>query len=443
MARMTRSNQHRIFPMLVVGLLLLRPIFWQTLPDLMTAAAFMLGLALVGFWFVINRRWTQLRLGWSGVSWLLLAIFAGASHVALTPNLSASVLFLVTAVLVMLLSSTSSEWIASAFTVLLVFVAVHAAATIFFYFFPGSYPGLVKTRFFPDDYGATGYKSALTSHFSYNALYCTLGFLIAGSRVLYAPSPRRHVWAGWGLTAFFLLALVLTAKRGQFLFGVLALVLLYLCSNANGKFLKITAVGVIFVAGLLWLSTVSTGINTLISRLSATLENTDIRQATSGRNLLWEYALDGWSEHPVLGNGWHSFHFFWPEGSRESFHSHNQLLNLLYETGLIGLTLFLCAAITSTVLAVKTLRRTLTVTEQTGALQQNAAAALAIQLFLLIYACTTGELLNSHYSFVPYFLAVAASLAYQRELHEHDGADASQAPAFPVARLRRGRLSSA
>lgn len=67
-------------------------------------------------------------------------------------------------------------------------------------------------------------------------------------------------------------------------------------------------------------------------------------EASSGRTMIWTRALGSMFDHPVTlitGFGWFAY-----ESSRYfSFATHNSYLNILYNLGLIGLSLFLMVAV--------------------------------------------------------------------------------------------------
>ncbi|MBO5911879.1 MAG: O-antigen ligase family protein [Clostridia bacterium] len=67
------------------------------------------------------------------------------------------------------------------------------------------------------------------------------------------------------------------------------------------------------------------------------VENIDIDKFGNGRMALWKIAIEGFSDKPILGNGWRSFKDMAPEsGNIHAINAHNVYLQLLCETGVVG-----------------------------------------------------------------------------------------------------------
>jgi len=69
--------------------------------------------------------------------------------------------------------------------------------------------------------------------------------------------------------------------------------------------------------------------------------------SVNGRIMLWDYALDMFYEKPVLGMGLGSYNIYnYAQGTGQLQFAHNQYLQFLAETGLIGcavlLIIFIC-----------------------------------------------------------------------------------------------------
>jgi exopolysaccharide production protein ExoQ len=65
-------------------------------------------------------------------------------------------------------------------------------------------------------------------------------------------------------------------------------------------------------------------------------------ETLTGRVGIWDYTLESSLEHPWIGHGFHSFRNVVPAfGVFEAWHAHNELLQLFYTYGIVGLLLFI------------------------------------------------------------------------------------------------------
>ena len=160
------------------------------------------------------------------------------------------------------------------------------------------------------------------------------------------------------------------------------------------------------------------GVALSFERLTSTLESGDIAEITTGRTFLWEEAIRGWREHPMFGNGWGSYVYVWP-GGNTSIYAHNEILQMLHDTGVVGTGLFLCLAIGSFALAVRNLKD-MKRSAGTGHTYEMCAAcfALSFEFFCLIYSCTTGTLLQQPLVFIPYLMSVGMSTAIRSRISD-------------------------
>lgn len=115
----------------------------------------------------------------------------------------------------------------------------------------------------------------------------------------------------------------------------------YLRSFVSPRAVINTAVGAalfFFVAVLIGMATGYS--DTLMERFQFGVTGAAGFDATSGRTMIWEKAIEMMLEHPVsfvTGFGWHVYSISTPSG----FAAHNTYLHLLYDLGVIGVALFL------------------------------------------------------------------------------------------------------
>ena len=143
-----------------------------------------------------------------------------------------------------------------------------------------------------------------------------------------------------------------------------------------------------------------------------TLSAADLEEASTGRTLLWDAALQDWQKNPWFGNGWGSFFFAWPGGRTTSILAHNELFQLLCEVGLLGAIAFVGVELSSFVTSFKVARRVMDMEEATDIDRDLVTFACAYQVFELVYGYSTGTLLQPSYVFVPYFLAIGIAFSY-------------------------------
>ena len=117
---------------------------------------------------------------------------------------------------------------------------------------------------------------------------------------------------------------------------------------------------------------------------------------------MWDYALKGLAQSPVFGHGWTSYCYRWPDGVTITYMAHNELLNLLYETGYVGTAIVLLGCAVSLMLTLRTIALT-----DDGHFKAYLRLSLCIQIFFLTYAFTSGALFTTIPNLITYFLAVA------------------------------------
>lgn len=412
-----RSSGMRGFQASVVILIALYPIFGQILPTTLALVAYITGTILVLFWFIGNRGWTHYSMGLSGFLWLAFATYVLSNHILVNGVLSPVVLVFVVTVFIMVMVSSAKLDTRLILTILIAMLLVHAIATLTFYVSPQLFDLTVGSRYFHDANIPVDYRSALTSNSGFNAMYCALGLILVATRLILDQVNLASRRVLIGQLIIFATALLLTAKRAHPLFAILVLLSVYFLARKSAKWLKLFAGSIVSLTILVWVSSRSEGLAISIDRFFQSFESDNLDDLTSGRTFLWAEALAGWQEAKLIGNGWGSFYVEWPNGRTVSVIAHNELLNILYEGGLVGLMLFSTPAIialaaafhgTITLIRVKPPRSSLVA----------MGSCLAIQGFLLIYGFTTGELLAKSYTFVPYLLSIGMAYSIRNEFFQ-------------------------
>lgn len=150
------------------------------------------------------------------------------------------------------------------------------------------------------------------------------------------------------LVSAFLCAM--SGSRTSLVLIPLSIYVVYLLSAPEKKKILIVFRGIILAnvgfALILFLGKVFPNI-TVLNRISETatsfISNNDFGVISSGRDLLYAVALSGIKNNPLLGHGWFQFNVnnvgIINEGTAS--YVHNIILQLLYDTGIIGTCLFL------------------------------------------------------------------------------------------------------
>lgn len=371
--------------------------------------------ALLGH-FMVKGKFATRKFGLE-VSWVpfLLSFYVHS----LIFGVSNTTLFVVYTLLfiTMYVCSNEREWIAPCFAAIVFFAAFHAICTLILWVFPSLYP-TVKAAFFSGSYMARDYRSGFTSHYSTNAIYLSLGLvcLVGGL----SSGNRRVSSVKYPLLAILLLvSLVLTTKRGPLIAAACSVLVVYVYVNRNrsvSSVMKLLLISGLLAGFTLVLATFIPAVDATLNRFAElTVDDTG-----SGRTYLYEYAWRMFEQNPLLGNGWGSYASYLSTTSLgvmysdlgfASMSAHNVYLQLLAETGIVGMLLFLFPA-TATLIY--------TIRESGAAVGENPfdrafclRASAAMQLFFLVY-CLSGNPLYDVQCYLPYFIACAASFALGR-----------------------------
>ena len=186
---------------------------------------------------------------------------------------------------------------------------------------------------------------------------CNLKFgqvLASLSAFLLLPAARRFGTAGWLLATVAVgVALLLAGSRASWItFG---LVVLY----SGLRQLGWKRLGLLVLAGLLGAGALVSGVPQLRERVARTALAWDggedgVEQALSGRTRIWSAAVCMIEAHPLNGVGARGFRDAYPHcvaeqgdavwGEAPALHAHQIVLEILAETGVLGLLLWLAAA---------------------------------------------------------------------------------------------------
>ena len=362
--------------------------------------------------FLINRRFASKRFGLELVWMPFFALFYIHGILFGVSNLT---LFVVYTLLFSCMYVTSGErgWVATCLKALVCFAAFHAVCTILFWIVPSLYPP-VKAVFFSGSYMARDYRSGFTAHYSTNSIYLSLGLV---SWVCGLVGCRGKLRAkDTALSLMFLLALFLTTKRGPLLASSVAVAASYLFVNRKkftGTMLKVFVfVGIAVLAcGVLAM---------FVPAIQATLERfVELSEddTGNGRSYLYAFAWQLFHVNPAFGTGWSSYSKYVATTSVGAMYrdigfnamsAHNVYLQLLAETGIVGLVLFVVPAFVTVSSA---MRRSNSYLESVVYGDSFCLwSCLGLQFFFLTY-CFSGNPLYDPQCYIPYFISCVSVFA--------------------------------
>lgn len=174
--------------------------------------------------------------------------------------------------------------------------------------------------------------AGLTDHYSRNAYYIMLGFIILTLNF----KRFKNKFFIFGIIAFLGVTLGLVGKRGHIIFCLISLVItLFIQSKKTIKsFLKNNFKIIIFLIIALTLLMFIPGASNILDRIFIE----DGQDFTSGRMSLYYMALNLANKTHFLGAGWGSFSAL---VNNQYSGVHNDYLQLLCEVGILGMLLFI------------------------------------------------------------------------------------------------------
>lgn len=224
---------------------------------------------------------------------------------------------------------------------------IYAISVILSFIFPGLFQ-VYANLLFPTEIAldyidslSKNYNAGLNYQVSFTALYISIAFII----VLFGSD--RHNYNYYLKLGILFLALVLTNKRAHFLYLFITCLFVFYCSGKRGKktnrFIKILLI--LFIALLVFkMATLFLPDIPIISRLSIFLDSSlNINVVTSGRIAIYIQMIEIFSKNKLTGVGWQNFADYSNSRSLSGAinQGHNVFLQIMCETGIIGLVFFL------------------------------------------------------------------------------------------------------
>lgn len=376
------------------------------------------GTLCLALWGIIGRTLNKNAIK-RFIPWIILCFFSLWRNAEIRHGVYNTELLFVLYLFSALILSGKSNWQDRACRIIEVFGSIHVFATIVLFVFRGFYGTIILLwNYYPmgTNNGTTGYRAALTTHYSQNATYIVLVLLVVGSRLLCTEKNKRSkkdiVWF-----SLILFALLLTSKRGHLMFGLAALVVVYYVLNPLKKQSKISKLiiggfGLAVIVAILF-QIMPTTFDVILGRFV----NSGYDDVTSGRIPMWMLAISIFLKRPFLGIGWSGYKYqyklhIWAGYNQKTalLNTHNVYLQLLCEVGIIGLFVFLVGVIQHFSYLLN-LSRNMNCNANKS--RKSLAVSFGMTVFFLMYSVTGCCLYDL--TFHIYIMCVAMGLALKRE----------------------------
>lgn len=270
---------------------------------------------------------------------------------------------------------------------------VHVLATIIQFINPEFMSKIIKLILSPKDYITnqelllTGGHAGITAQTGVNAFYISIFIILSFIKINY--ENNKIVKSVLLFIAF--LALFLTAKRSFLIFSIILFGIYYLFKedkNKMNKVIKLFGIAIICFIGFEIIKRIGVA-DLIIDKTQNLEEHSDL---TNGRNILWIKTIEMFLRYPIFGCGVDTIALFVGE------YTHNMYIQLLAETGIIGIILFIVAVIYSLKASIKIKKK------NPGYIFSDVS--IYIQALFLFYGFT-GNPIYGHIFLMTYFLSIA------------------------------------
>lgn len=261
----------------------------------------------------------------------------------------------------------------------------------------------------------SGVNTGFTTHYSTNGMYLSIITILLFTEFLNKKSAKNTI-----LMILSLMALFIIGKRGHAIFTIIACLLEYLFLNREKISKKILSITIFLILTTITIQVVSSSVPQVLTVLNR-INVTSNQNLLSGREKFYDLAIKLWDNHKILGNGWGAFSSYYQMNLVNTFRfsyldAHNVYLQLLCETGIIGLILFLILFAYFVATAYKECKNTKKVSNERKILYFS----FAYQIFFLLY-CLTGNPLYDAQCYVIYFTCIGCTLSYLNLLGGTEG----------------------
>ena len=248
-----------------------------------------------------------------------------------------------------------------------------------------------------------GYMAGITSHYSINGILLTTGMILSYCRMTFFQD-RNDKLKGWGQLLIFVVAVLLTGKRGVAIFGSVSILIGYylkLTAKKKSRLIYVIKRSLMVLCGIAVLMVLIPPLRGIFTRFSETIQQGDV---TLGRIKYWHLAFEIFCTHPLFGIGWGNFGAIAEQVYGKNIEAHNVYIQLLCETGIVGAGALL-------MFSVSLLRRAISKLKEWVSQEKHKLGdgswllfSCCYQVFFLLY-CLSGTPLYSPTAYMPYFFA--------------------------------------
>lgn len=271
-----------------------------------------------------------------------------------------------------------------------------------------------------------GLLTGFSSNPGFTAGHVVTGILAAYSQSQALNTQGRKLTIKTKLSIIVLVSsILLIGKRGHLLALLFALILSYLIYNRGKKrmiAINILLIGtVVLIPTLLFLSdwlSVVPAFGRISDTIVGVLNGDDV---TSGRSKLFAHALLQFQNHPVFGIGWGNYRssVIGTVTLMTELDTHNIYLQLLCETGIVGLVCVAIPMIVFLIQGIKNIGIIKSKWPENLFIKCVGLYSLSYQLFFLVYGISGNPLYDYNYAIMYFVSCAITALIYRKSRKEH------------------------
>ncbi|WP_295084235.1 O-antigen ligase family protein [Ruminococcus sp.] len=322
----------------------------------------------------------------------------------------------------LLLAMKTDRWMETAFRMMLVMGVFHMIMTLLCFAFPSVFTNIVYPIVQPItifDLKAM-YNKGIIMGFNYSnsqdAIYLAMGIMTLICSFMFSNKKEKKYKNTYViLILLFMIALLLTGKRGPILWLFLAFVWTYYVYNCNKKlerWFKILSI-ILLIVGLIYIgSFFIPGLMNFINRFSEQIEAGDI---SSSRFELWEMGWNEFKNKPIFGHGW--FWFKYNNSFGTIFNVHNCYIQWLCELGIIGSLPFFAFTVSTYIRNIKLIKMIrLGYLNVNSRQMRNLAFSLMYQTYFVVF-CFAGTSFYEPETLLPWIFSCGMVTFYWHDLY--------------------------
>lgn len=258
-----------------------------------------------------------------------------------------------------------------------------------------------------------GLNPGFTTHYSTNASYLSIISIYAFSEYINNKKKSRLI-----LLILSFVALLLTGKRAHPVFVIVSCIIYYFIVNKDKISKKWMNFATTLIVGFTLFNVLASFMPQMLTFINRFEElSNSQRGVLNGREEMYSLGFDLWNKHILFGNGWGSYSinyqkYLYINGISDSSYldCHNIYIQLLCETGVTGLTLFLIITLGTLIMSIK-LRLKMK--------ESMLDFAIIYQIFFLMYGFS-GNPLYDPQCYVIYFVCIGIFLIYYMKGKEYE-----------------------